>query len=304
MPKVSSMRHIDKVTFIQKHLKEIEKLDLPTLPTIYHQVADLIQSGQATVLSLSEVVSSDPVITAKILMIVNSASYGLRQEITTLQRAINILGYNELSSLVLSSTVVKIFRPSQDTHFSIHKFWEHSIAVAVAARIIARKLHRKFNLNPQEAFTAGLLHDIGKLVEKEFYPGQFSKALAHCRHFKATLVQAEDQIFGYNHQHIGHALVREWNLPAVYHSAIGFHHRPETVDSKHAHYAVIATVHLANAFAKVNLLGSGGDPFIPHIEESTLNYLELNLGDIETLLRDIEIESREATSILLGKSNP
>lgn len=292
------MKHLDKVNYIQKRLKEIEKLDLPTLPSIYYQVEDLIQSGHATVHSLSDIVCADPSITAKILMIVNSSSYGIRQEITTLQRAINILGFNELSSLVLSSTVVKMFKPSEGTHFSSAKFWEHSIAVAVASRVIARNLNKKFNLKTQEAFTAGLLHDIGKLIEKEFYPGQFAKALAHCRNFKTTLAKAEDQIFGFNHQHIGHALVLDWHLPAIYHSAIGFHHQPEIVDSKHPHYPVIATVHLANAFAKADLLGSGGDPFIPHIEESTLTYLELDTADIEGILVEIEVESQEATSIL------
>lgn len=292
------MKHLDKVIYIQNKLKEVDKLDLPTLPSTYYQIEELITKNKATVNNLSEIIQSDPSLTAKILMLVNSASFGLRQEIKTLSRAINIIGFNELSNLVLATAVIKMFPPYEGAHFSLQKFWEHSIAVGTAAKIIAKNLNRKFMINAQEAFTAGLIHDIGKLVMKEFYPTQFGKALIHCKTYKTTLADAEDSLFGYNHQHIGHALAREWKLPSIYHSAIGFHHHPQEVSPKHPHFAMIAVVHLANILAKANLLGSGGDPFIPNIESITLEALQLSHQDFEHMIIELEAQATETESLL------
>lgn len=292
------MKHIDKVKFLQKQLKDIKDLEIPTIPSIYYQVEDLINSGEATVHNLETIIHTDPALTAKILMLVNSAAYGMRQEITTLQRAINIIGFVELSNLVLSSSIIKMFKPSDGVHFSVAKFWEHSIATGVASRVIARELKAKYKVNPQEAFTAGLLHDIGKLIEKEFFPAQFIKALSHCKSFKTTLYQAEEHLFGFDHQHVGHALAREWRLPSIYHTAIGYHHQPDALDEKNRDFAMVSIIHLANIFAKTLMLGSGGDPFIPQAHELSLKHLDIGASDLDHILSTIELEAQEAIAIL------
>ena len=138
----------------------VSSLDkIPTLPVIYTKLGKLLQSPDATIQAVSNIISEDQVIAAKVLKFVNSAFYGFPQRIGSIQRAIVILGFNTIKNLVFATSVFDIFRGVETmSAFDKKSFWKHCIGCAVASRVLAEAADLR---NPDEVFTGGLLHDIG-----------------------------------------------------------------------------------------------------------------------------------------------
>jgi len=262
------MDHKSKVEFVRNHLRESEDIELPTLSDIYQKTQELINSGNATVHSLANIIEKDLALVIKILKIVNSVGMGVKNHVSTLQRAINILGFQELSNLLLSTSVMGSFEKKESINFSPRMFWEHSLAVAVGARMLAEQSPLK--INPHGAFVDSLLHDIGKIFGYQFMKKRFPQVLKTCKEKAMFFHQTEDEVMGFNHQHIGQALAQEWKLPSPYPVMIGYHHTPELVSSDDPHYPYVCCVHLANILAKSLVIGSGGDSFVTPPDSNVL----------------------------------
>jgi len=148
---------------------------LPALPAIYTKLSHLLHLSNTTLQMVGNVISEDQVISAKVLRLVNSSFYGFSKKIGSLERAVVILGQNEIKSLVLATSMLKVFpRSKLSQDFDINKLWEHYISCAVASRILAEAA---FVENPEEVFASGLLHDIGKLVLIMYSPEEFFKVI-------------------------------------------------------------------------------------------------------------------------------
>ena len=189
------MEKFDQIlTFIDK---------LPALPAIYTKLSHLLHLSNTTLQKVGNVISEDQVISAKVLRLVNSSFYGFSKKIDSLERAVVILGQNEIKSLVLATSMLKVFplsKLSQD--FDINKLWEHSISCAVASKIIAEAA---FVEKPEEVFASGLLHDIGKLVLIMNSPEEFFKVIDEVQVGGSSFVEAEQKVFGFNHTQISKA---------------------------------------------------------------------------------------------------
>ena len=233
-------------------------IGLPTLPTVVAQLIALIDDPKSSARPVAQLISTDQALTAKILKVANSAFYGFPREIATVQLAIVVLGFEQVKNLSLSVAVLRRFSSGNEHRlFDRQRFWDHAIACGVAGRMLARKVHPRFE---GEAFVAGVLHDIGKLILIEYFFDEFSEALELAETEELTIVEAEEQVLGVTHSDIGGWLAEKWNLPPSLVSAIAYHHRPEEMEEPDE---LVHFIHLANALVRQHQIGTSGDSHPP-----------------------------------------
>lgn len=198
---------------------------LPSVPALYTEVMDEIESEDGTAAGVGEIVACDPGMTAKILQLTNSAAFGLGREISSPLQAASLLGMDVIKSLVLSLGVFRQFDESIAANFSIDSLFHHSTRVASLARRIA--LHQECRLEAvAEAFTAAMLHDIGKLVLATSLPEKWAEVQQLVKAERIPVCCAEQEVLGTDHAVVGSYLLSLWGLPQALVEAIAFHHRP------------------------------------------------------------------------------
>lgn len=204
-------------------LKRLETLDgIPTLPIVASQVNDLINNPHSSASDIAEVLKQDQALTAKVLKLVNSPYYGVPGGVTSVQRALTFLGFNTVAQIVLSVSVLSLF-PQESTRssFSIPAFWTHSLATAITAGVIARTVKHP---RPDEAFTCGLLHDIGKMVIHQIAPEILTDTIDLAKKNSISFLEAEMELGLPTHTQIGRKTAELWGLPIVIQECIYRHH--------------------------------------------------------------------------------
>ncbi len=229
-------------------------IGLPSLPTVVTQLINLVGDPATSARDISQLISADQALTAKILKVANSAFYGFPRKIATVQLAIVVLGFETVKNLGLSVAVLKRFHAGK-AHplFDRQQFWEHAIGCGVAARMLVRKRNRKLE---GEAFVAGVLHDIGKLILIEYFPDEFGESLELACDELLTISEAEMKVIGVTHAEIGGWLAEKWNLPESLVQAITYHHNPLEVEEPSE---ILMVTHTANALIRHNHIGQAGD---------------------------------------------
>lgn len=251
----------------QRRLKRITQsiIGLPTLPTVITQLMTLIDSPKTSGRQVAQVISTDQALTAKILKLANSSFYGFPREISTVQHAVVILGFETVKSLGLSVSVLQRFSgPSDNTQFDRQGFWEHSIACGVSARLLAGKLRYRL---PGEAFAAGILHDVGKLILSQYFPAEFAQVIERMRTDDIYIGKAEELVLGLTHSEVGSWLAEKWNLPGKLVDAIAYHHTPGRL-TRNAELP--ALIHLADFLCRREGIGDGGGQRMPTLDPAAL----------------------------------
>jgi len=236
-------------------------IGLPTLPTVVSKMIELVDNPRTSASALSRLISTDQALTARLLKLANSAYYGFPREISTVNMAIVVLGFNTVKDMGLSLSVFDTFKNQEPTPlFDISRFWEHSIACGIASRMIAHNCRSRF---AGEAFVAGLLHDIGKVILNQYFHKEFVSIMENVSK-GATLEEAEDSVIGVRHSQIGAWLADKWNLPRLISEAIEFHHEPWDSRSEPLFVAIIC---IANHLCHLNGLGHSGraTPAVPDV---------------------------------------
>ncbi|MEM0950850.1 MAG: HDOD domain-containing protein [Cyanobacteria bacterium P01_H01_bin.74] len=223
--------------------------EIPSLPDLITQVLEAINRPVTPASEIAKLIAYDPGLTSKVLRMVNSAAYGFQRQISSIQHAIMILGFNTVRGLVLSASIFKLFeghtRPGGLNHTA---FWEHSFATAIAARMLAKALRIS---DADDVFSAAILHDIGKVVLDIYFERDYEKVLkvAETRGIVChgiPFYQLEHELLGVTHCGIGHFLANKWKLPVAINEVIQFHHEPEYAE----HYKpLVYLVALANEMA-------------------------------------------------------
>ena len=202
-------------------------LDLPTLPTVVAKIVELVDNPRTDASTLSRLIASDPALTARMLKLANSAYYGFPRRIGTINLAIVVLGFNTVRDLAVSASLVDRLNMGGPAGMGMSDFWEHSVSTAIAARMIQRECgHRAVG----EAFVAGLLHDIGRLVIARYVSDEHERITQALEDGKNYLWVIEHQVLGMSHAEVGGMLVRRWNLPDSICDAISMHHHPMEMD--------------------------------------------------------------------------
>jgi putative nucleotidyltransferase with HDIG domain len=225
--------------------QQIDRIrELPTLPAIVLKVNQMLQNLETTADQLSRVIETDQAMTAKILKLVNSSFYGFKSTISSISTAVIILGFNTIQHAVVSLSVMKSFDHLKNLkRLNIQDFWRHSLAVAVISKHLADHADKTLS---SDCFTAGLLHDIGKLILAEYFPEHFEKIWLTTVESAISFVDAEKMENAVNHAEIGAYLAGKWFLPQPLVDAIRHHH--SAFSSGHRASAIIGiTDLLANA---------------------------------------------------------
>jgi HD-like signal output (HDOD) protein len=233
------------VKILKSTLARIASLrTLPSFRALYLEIIKEIESQTASVQGIASVVAKDPGITAKILQVANSAAIGLPDRVSDPVEAVQQLGMITVCSLVLSAQVYSNFAPGRLNSFSADTLWTHLMKCGDLARTILRRDHAEF-ADTEDAFTAGMLHDMGKLMLADGLPEEFAKAMALAETEKISLVEAEMETLGATHAGLAAYLLGLWGLPAAIVEAVAFHHSPEKSDLKKC--SALTAVHVANA---------------------------------------------------------
>jgi HD-like signal output (HDOD) protein len=226
---------------------------LPSFPLLYLEIIREIESPSSSIQGIAKIVAKDRGITAKILQVANSAAIGLTERVNDPVEAMKQLGMTTVRSLVLSAQVYSTFAPGRLKHFSADALWAHLMKCGDLARTLMRRERAEF-AESEDAFTAGMLHDMGKLMLADSLPDEFEKALALAAQEKIPLPEAELEIFGATHAGLAAYLFGLWGLPAAIVEAVAFHHTPEKSELKK--FSALTAVHVANALAEESPAGS------------------------------------------------
>ena len=202
--------------------------DLATLPEVTIKIIEIVEDQQSTARDLHEVIKNDPALSVKVLKVVNSAFYGLPGQVASVDRAIILLGLSAVKNIAIAASIARLFKGKRiSQQFRAADLWRHSVAVAVAARRLA-----KLSPHPamtDEIFVTGLIHDIGMLVERQSYPDQFAEIIDECMESEIDFLECERRIIGADHQAFGVGLTTKWKFPRHLRAAVGFHHNPEVL---------------------------------------------------------------------------
>lgn len=198
---------------------------LPSPPEIYFRVVRELQSPDCTLDAVGELIAKDPPMSAKLLRVANSAAFGLQYQVTTALEALQVLGTETTKSLLLLAHSFSYFENLHSRDFSVDRLWQHSLSVGRLAEALAREEQAEAKV-ASESFTAGVLHDLGKLVLAANQPEEYSRAMRLMREQSLTACAAEEQVIGASHAEAGAALLGVWGLPLNIVEAVILHHAP------------------------------------------------------------------------------
>jgi HD-like signal output (HDOD) protein len=246
---------------------------LPSLPATYFNLVKEMESPATTLQDIGTIIERDPVITARLLQMVNSAAFSLAQKVTQPTDAAGLLGLQTIKSLVMCLQIFGQGDEARDTGLSLEILWEHSFLVAKFARQIALKQTGDARL-ADDAFTAGLLHDVGRLVLASNLPKEYAAVVAAAREKSCPLHEEETAQLGVNHAKVGAYLLGLWGLPAPFIEAAAAHHGPgQTVFA--CEFSLLAAVHAANVFAHAASGRTDGLP-LPQLDIAYYRVLKLD----------------------------
>jgi putative nucleotidyltransferase with HDIG domain len=221
--------------------------DLPTLPTIALEVSRLANDPMSGMSEIVRIIRNDPSMTGKILRVSNSAFYGMPRRVESLNMALVVLGMREVSNLVTSIAVLKAFPNNNNENFQREEFWDHSAGTGEIARVLVSKLQMRLH---GIEFTAGLLHNIGKIVLHQYYPNELAEAFKLSEEEKIPSLVAEQRVLGTDHAEVGAWLAEKWSLPNSIVESIRYHHQPNLAPEQGV---LTAVVHLAANLARAIL---------------------------------------------------
>lgn len=267
-----------------RYRRVIENVDnLPSLPAIVTKLLQVVNSVDSSVDDAAGLIQRDPALTSKMIRLANSAFYGIPRSISSVNSAVVILGFNTIRSLVLSASVMKMFSGGYQL-IDKEKFWKHSVVCAMSARAIVRYFMNIRMMDPESAFCAGILHDIGKLIFNECINSDYIEVCEYARANSIPLIEAETRVLGINHAQIGKILADKWALPLDLEYSLVYHHEPGAADNI---VDLVSTVHLADVIA--HQLGAGlwdDEPCVGEWEQ-TRSVLKIADSDYEKIVNTL-----------------
>ena len=268
--------------------------DIPTLPASVLRVMQMIEDPFCSSSDLAKVIQSDPAMAAKVLKLANSSYYGFRQKISNIPQAVTLLGFATLKNTLLAAAVFDMFRVS-GTGFDLPELWTHSVTTATAAKLLAKRARYP---QSEKAFTAALMHDVGKIILARFVPQGLAEIVETIQTEQMAMYDAETKVLGLSHPALGAWVLGRWGLPAPIVEAVEFHHHPTRVQTS---LDLAGIVYLANILAHRSGIGYSGDGMQRELDPVVLEHFNLNetaLADLQDSLvfKRIEIESYAASA--------
>ena len=261
---------------------------MPAFPKSVQKILELTRDVNCSPKDLVQVIDKDPVVTVKILRVVNSAYYSLPKQITSISHAVVYMGFNSVKNLALSVAAIGMLPKDNAAGFDAQQYLLHSLSTAGIAKQLALRLD---DADPTDCFIAGLLHDFGKVVFAQFMPDEFRKALERCQSDGSSLHLALRETIGVDHAVVGAMLVEKWRFAAPLVETIRHQYGADLKDSD-----MVACVFAANQISKKLQFGFGGNPCVEELPPDqarrvggSLDEVIASLGDVQRLFEEAKI---------------
>ena len=270
--------------------------DLVTLPEVALRIARMVEDPTSSATDIGREISRDAALTARLLRIANSPAFGQHGKISTISRAITVLGVRQVRDLTVGLTAIRSFDGISNELVTMESFWRHSFLCAVAAGQIAARGNRSRDDSP---FVAGLLHDIGQLVLFSRAPLMARQALLMSvdSAYDRGLFLCEQEVMGFDHGAVGLALAQNWGMPRSLQECIEFHHEPERAQE---YPLEVATVHIANSLAVLAEIGSCKADDAPAISKAALRATKMDSAAVMEVVLQTQKLAAELLPILVA----
>lgn len=256
--------------------------DLPSLPQLVMELQQSMQREDVDIHALASRITLDAALTAKTLRLANSSFYGVPNKVTTMQQALSVLGLRSIRTLLTACSITGSFSPAQVGAFDLAAFWRHAIATAVCARVLAPHA----GINGENAFTAGLLHDIGALVLASQFPAEYRQVTAYRHAHDCQAMVAETAVLGIDHAQVGCALAAHWRFPAAIQEAVAGHHQQM---AEGAPFTLTELICLANVLARALDVAGLADEQVPPLALPLWQAIALDEQGWEQVFDEVEV---------------
>ncbi|OGQ95947.1 MAG: metal-dependent phosphohydrolase [Deltaproteobacteria bacterium RIFOXYD12_FULL_57_12] len=270
---------------------------MPSLSTTVSKVLQICDRPDTSPNDLNRIISLDPVLTGRVLKLINSAYYSLPNQITTLARAIIMLGINTVKNLALSTAVLgNMGNPTSFPQLPMDLFWTHSLCVGVTAKALATRKGIP-PLMREEYFVAGLLHDLGKIPLANCFPEEYGLAFDRAAATQSPLFGFETELVEFDHGRVGGMISEKWKLSGNITAVLSHHHSIDGVEENQ--HNLVGIVALANIYANIYDIGSAGDRFQDETTVSqVLESIDMAWSDLFELEETIQEEIEKARIFL------
>ncbi len=270
---------------------------IPPLSNTVTKVLEVCNRPNTSANDLNKIISLDPVLTGRVLRLINSSFYSLPEQVSSLTRAIIMLGINTVKNLALSTAVARTVNAMQSQQIlPSDQFWTHSMTVGLTAKALAARTGVADNAH-DDFFVAGLLQDLGKMPLLQCFAADYASALQTAREQQIPLYRAEEQMFGFHHGGVGKEIGERWKLSSAICECMGRHH--DASKAPRELQGAVATVALANSFACHESIGSAGDSFPDSTQMAqALEFLKLVPADMEQLKQTVQPELEKAQAFI------
>lgn len=257
----------------------IKVRQIPSLSVVVAELLTSLDRDDVDTASLVSKIAQDQGLAARVLRVANSAFYGLNSRVSSVSDAVVVLGFHAVRSLALAAGIINAFPPGGTGRFDRMALWRHAVGTGVCARVLAARLGK----DPESAFTAGLLHDIGKLALHVYFPAVFEDVLTRAAAEDRTIVAIERSTLGFDHSTVGYEIARNWHFPPAIQQAIRDHHQPDVEP-----VVLSDIVHVANVLCGALEIGSGGDDQVLPLSPAAWKRLGLGWEALGQCLHEIE----------------
>ena len=271
----------------------------PLSPTVT-KVITICNQQDASPADVSRIISVDPVLMGKVLRLINSAYYGLPQRVTSIVRAIIMLGINTVKNMLLSTAIMSNLGNRKNFNaLEMIEFWKHSLAVGVTSKLIAKR-HRLPPEVQEEYFIGGLLHDIGKIPLNNRFPEDYYRAMDLSEDTHQSLFSSENQMLGTNHTQVGLLIAESWNLGEEISDIISQHHSTSTYTGENQPLVYVVT--LADYLINTIGIGFSGNSHPMDVDPEVLSFLSTHMDvtydKLKGVVKDIKTEIEKAQIFL------
>lgn len=271
----TSVPCVDPQMLAKEAVKRVNTI--ATLPEVTANIVTTVQDPKSTAAALHKIVSNDPALVSRILKVVNSAFYGLPGQIGSIERAIVLLGLNAVKNIAVAASLGQLFRSTKLCEsFTAKDLWTHSIAVAVTSRELAKELKLPIS---DEAFLAGMIHDIGMLVALQVWPEQLRRVCETVQQQGGDFCALERELNGVDHQQLGVALTEAWKFPRTCQLVAGYHHRPTELAADNR--LLVTLVYLADTLCAQGSKGFNLTALDQKLEEANLADLKIDSSIVQ-----------------------
>lgn len=278
------MSRVEEVLMMVKHV--------PPFPKVAQRVMDLLENPDTTAAQLAEVIQFDSAITANVLKICNAAYFGLPRKVSSLDEGLVVIGHDILKDIIITSCSAKFYKGNVGAGYELGQgeLWKHSVACGIMAKLIMKFFK---DVDPSSAFTAAILHDIGKRFMSTFIADEYDFVLGMVEKDQCSFVEAEQQVIGMDHATLGGIILEKWEFPDDMKVAVESHHKPDALEQG----GLTALVALANALVVSMGVGVGVDGLATPLNSDELARFGITEIDMQLMMADLLGEMSKAEEL-------